>query len=207
LQQNGLLEIKIQMSGTAGPMDHSIRSELAQERFSAGIVDFVTASADPRPNGGEHTPRRDVKGLTHQRDGGGHDLRRDAFSPGVYNAHGRQTRSSQDDGEAICRDDTEGKTRAIGDQAIRWRALHALGISRFGQDNHPIAMHLSECREIVGINADCLTKSGAVPEDACAAVAAAEPQVERGIGRLTHPSKAGTKGMYDESMGTQRSTV
>jgi hypothetical protein len=53
--------------------------------------------------------------------------------------------------------------RAIGDQAIRWRALHELGVTRFGQDHHPIAMNLPERHEIVGIDADRPTESGAVP--------------------------------------------
>jgi hypothetical protein len=65
--------------------------ELAQEWFSAGNVDLVTALADPRPNSSKHSLRQDSEGLSHERDGGGYDLRRGSLTPRVYNADGRQT--------------------------------------------------------------------------------------------------------------------
>ena len=67
-------------------------------------------------------------------------------------------------------------------------------------------MNLPECHEIVGIEADGLTKSGPVSEDAGAAVAGPEPQIKRGIGRLTTSPKAGAKGMHDDSRLTHGPT-
>jgi hypothetical protein len=95
----------------------------------------------------------------------------------VDNAHDRQTRGREDNGEAIRRDDGQGQMRAIGDQTIPWRAPHQRGVIRLGQDNDPIAMHLPECQQIVRIEADCLTESNTVAEDPGAVVAAPEPQI------------------------------
>jgi hypothetical protein len=67
-------------------------------------------------------------------------------------------------------------------------------------------MNLPECYEIVGIEAEGLTKSGSVSEDICASVAGPEPQIEGSIGRLTPAPKAGAKGMHDDSRLTHGPT-
>ena len=89
LLHNRLLEVEKQVPRTTGAIDRIVQRKLSLKRCGTGIVDFVTASADPRTDGGEHSFRRDIKCLRHQLDGGGHDTRGGPRSPCVYNAHGR----------------------------------------------------------------------------------------------------------------------
>jgi hypothetical protein len=95
----------------------------------------------------------------------------------VENANGWQTWGGKHNWEAISGNNRQGQIRAIGDQAIPWRAPHEHGITRLGQDSHLIAMHLPECHQIVGIDADCLAESRPILEDARAAITAVESQI------------------------------
>jgi hypothetical protein len=194
------------MSRTTGPVDRIIWGKLDLEGFGAAGVDFIAAPADPRSDSSEDGRRLSMKLLTHTLDGCGYNSRCDAFSSRMHNAHGRQTRSDQDNWEAIRRDDGQGEMRAIGDEAISWRSPHELRVTSLSHDDDPIAMHLPQGYQITGIDANRPTEPGTVPLDARAIIAAAETQVQRGIGRLAHAPKASAEGMHDESMLTHGCT-
>ena len=206
LLHNRLLEVEIQVPRTTGSIDRIVQRKLGLERCGTGIVDFITASANPRTDGGEHGFRRDIKCLRHQLDGGGHDSRGGPRSPCVYNAHGRQTRSSKDNGEAIRSDDRQGELRAVGDKAISWHALYQSWVSGRGQDDDPIAMNLPKRHEIMKIDADRSTKSCTVHVHARTFIAAPQTQVQRGIRWLADAPEARAKGMHDDSMLAHRHT-
>jgi hypothetical protein len=194
------------MSRTTGSIDCFGRGKLALEWFGTGAVDFITASANAGPDGGEHGLRLHLKLLTQTLDGYGEDVRCDPFSSRVHNAYGRHTWSGEDDGEAIRRENRQGKMGLIGDQAISRRSSHPLGISGLAQDDDPIAMDLPQRYEITRIDADCPTEAGPIRVDTRAVVAASEAQVQRRVGRPAHPSQASAKRMHDDCMLTHGHT-
>src|SRR5262245_6606456 len=175
------------MSRTTGPIDRIIGGKLALEGFDAAGIDFIAAPADPRSDSGEDGLRLCMKLLAHSLDGCGYDSRCDAFASRMHNARRRQTRSDQDNWEAIRRDNGQGEIRAIGDEAISWRSPHEIRVTSPIQDDDLTAMHLPQGYQIAGIDADRPTEPGTVLLDARAIIAAAETQVQRGIRRLAHP--------------------
>jgi hypothetical protein len=174
LQKNRLLEVEIQVSRTTGPIDRIIWGKLSLEWFGTGVVDFITAPADPRSNCRKHDLRLHMELLTHKLDGCRYDSRCGPFSSRVHNAHGGQTRSGEDNWKAIRRDDSQGEMRATGDEAISWRSPYKLGVTGLGQHDDTIAMNLPKRHQITGIDADRPTEPCTVPVDSRAVIAAPE---------------------------------
>jgi hypothetical protein len=178
LLKNRLLEVKIQMSRTTVSIDLLVRGKLGLERCGTGRIDLITTPADPWPDNGTHGLRRHTKLLTQTLDGGWDDARRGPFASRMDDAHGRRTRSGEDNREAIRRDDRQREIGAVGDQAISWCSPHQLRVVGLGQDDDTIAMNLPEGDEIVGIDPDSLAEPCTIRQYACAVIAASETQVQ-----------------------------
>jgi hypothetical protein len=174
LYKNRLLKVEIYMSRTTGLIDSFVRGKLALEWFGTGVVDFITAPANPWPDGGEHGLRPDTKFLKQALDSYRQDSRRDPLSSRVHNAYGRHAWSGEDDGEAIRSDNRQGKMGTIGDQAISRRSSHPLGIIGLAQDDDSIAMNLPQRHKVTGIDADCPTEPGPIPLDTRAVITASK---------------------------------
>jgi hypothetical protein len=174
LQQDRLLEVEIEMSWTAGLVDRVIGGKLGLEWFGTGVIDLVTAAADPRPDSGEHRLRLQMELLTEKRDGRRYDLHRGPFPSRMHNAHSRLAGSDQDNREAICRDDGNGKMWTIGDEPISRHPSDELRVSGLGQNDESIAMNLPEGHEIMGIEADRLSEPSAVLVNAHALITTPE---------------------------------
>ncbi len=175
LVKNRLLKVEIQVSRTTAPIDRGARGKLSLKRCGTSVVDLITTAADPRPDNGPHGLGRHVELLTQTRDGGGDDPRRSPLASRVHNAHGRQSRSGEDNREAIRSDDRQREMCAIGDEAVSWCPPHQLRVIGLGQDNDPIAMNLPEAYEIAGIDPKRPPKLGPIRIDARAVIATPEP--------------------------------